>query len=237
REGYADRLRKEAAKHKALAQWLTAERIYLDVSLDRNLKQAAAECWEFLGAEPPPSPLPLSPKVGERGRGEGVAPGRSLGRALEEVLRQRYLATLMNLAARKGAEAASVERLVKYLDRGIAADPEDGRWKLVKYRLLIARDQPKELEQELRQRIRRGEADSRCGMALGSRMAEKGRVAEAIKQCEAVEAADELGPAAYRSLADWYMVVNNRARHDRASAAVYKTADEYSLRRAIEIRL
>src|SRR5262249_7509257 len=54
REGFADRLRQEAAQRPgALARWLTAERIYLDVSLDRNLKQAAAECWAFLGAEPP----------------------------------------------------------------------------------------------------------------------------------------------------------------------------------------
>src|SRR5439155_4249746 len=129
-----------AAQHKALAQWLTAERLYLDVSLDRNLKQAAAKCWEFLGAEPP--------------RPQKVAAEPSIERGLREVLRQRYLVTLMNLAARKGAEPASVERLVKYLDRGIAVDPEDGRWKLVKYRFLIARDQPKELEQELRQWIR-----------------------------------------------------------------------------------
>jgi predicted Zn-dependent protease len=223
REGYADRLRKEAAKHKALARWLTAERLYLDVSLDRNLKQAAAECWEFLGAEPPQPPK--------------ATPEPSVERALEEILRQRYLTTLMNLAARKGAEPASVERLVKFLDRGIAADPEDGRWQLSKYWLLIARDQPKELEQELRQWVRQDEGDSRWRISLGYLMAEQGRVAEAIQQFEAVEADDELGPAAYRSLAGWYMVVNNRARHDQASAAVYKTADEYSLRRAIDLRL
>jgi predicted Zn-dependent protease len=223
REGYADRLRKEAARHKVLARWLAAERIYLDVTLDRNLKQAAAECWEILGAEPPRPPK--------------VAQEPSLERALEQILRQRYLTTLMNLAARKGAEAAAVERLLKYLDRGIAADPEDGRWRLLKYRLLIARDQPKALEQELRQWVGQDESDSRWRVALAYLMAEQGRVAEAVKQFEAVETADELGPAQYRALADWYMVVNNRARHDRASAAVYKTASEYSLQRTITMKL
>ena len=47
REGLADRLRQEAAKHpKALGQWLIAESIYLDVTLDRNQKQAVAQAWE-----------------------------------------------------------------------------------------------------------------------------------------------------------------------------------------------
>jgi tetratricopeptide (TPR) repeat protein len=221
REGLADRLGKEAASSRgALAAWLSAERLYLDVPLDRNLKQAAAECWKLVGAEP---------------QKESAEPG--IERALEEVLRQRYLATLMNLAARKDAAPAAVERLLKYLDRGIAASPDDGRWKLLKYRLLIARDRTKELERELRQWARLEEGASRWRIALGYLMAEQGRVAEAIRQFEAVEASDELGPAAYRALADWYLVVNDRARHDKASAAVYKAAAENNLSRMIYARL
>jgi tetratricopeptide (TPR) repeat protein len=225
REGLADRLGKEVAKRpRPLARWLTAERLYLHVLLDRNLKQAAAECWEYLGAEPP-----VPPKA---------APEPSTERALEEVLQQRYLVTVMNLAARKGAEGAALsERLLKYLDRGIAADPEDGRWKLLRYRLLIARDQPKDLEQVLAQWVRAGGADSRWRVALGYLLAEQGRVAEAIRQFEAVEKADELGPAAYRALAGWYVIQNDRTKHERAAAAVYRTADEYRLRRAVEAML
>jgi predicted Zn-dependent protease len=224
REGFADRLRQEAAKDgKALAPWLTAERLYLDVSLDRNLKQAAAESWEFVGGEPPQRPK------------AGAEP--SLERGLREVLRQRYLTTLMNLAARKGAEPAAAERLLKYLARGVTADPEDGRWKLLKYRLLVALDRPKGLEQELRRWVGQDEADSRWRVALGYLLAEQGQVAEAIRQFEAVEVDDELSPAAYRTLADWYLVVNDRARHDRAAAAVYQTASEYALNRAIYARL
>jgi len=228
REGYADRLGKEIAKHpKAFAQWLNAERLYLDVLLDRNLKQAAAECWEFLGAGPP--------------KGGKVAPEPSIEQSLEDVLGDRLLKTVTNLAARKNAEPALAERLLKYLDRGIAADAE-GRidnpsYKLAKQRLLIALDRPKELEQALQQWIRLDDPDSRWRIALGYLLAEQGRVAEAIKQFEAVEAADELGPSGYRSLADWYLVQNQREQHERAFAAVYKTAEEYRLSRTIAGRL
>ena len=46
REGLADRLRKESAKQpQTLSRWLLAESQYLDVPLDRNLKQIAAETW------------------------------------------------------------------------------------------------------------------------------------------------------------------------------------------------
>ncbi len=224
REGLADRLGKEAEKQRGpLGPWLTAERLYLDVPLDRNLKQASAACWQFLGAEPQ--------------RPQKAVEGPGLERALNEVLRQRYLVTLTNLAARKGAEPALVERLLKYLDRAITASPDEGRWKLLKYRLLIARDQPKELERELKQWVGADEAAGRWRVALGYLLAEQGRLPEAIKLFQTVEADDELGPAEYRALAGWYLVVNDRARHDTASAAVYKAAGEYQLQRALAARL
>src|SRR5262249_59512546 len=58
-----------------------------------------------------------------------------------------------------------------------------------------------------------------------------------IKLFESVEAADELGPSAYRSLADWYLVENRRELHEKARAAVYKTIDEHRLSQRINIYL
>ena len=67
----------------------------------------------------------------------------TIERVLDNVLRQRYLVTLMNLAARKGADPALVTRLLRYLDQGITnANTDANRWKLTKYRLLIALDRP-----------------------------------------------------------------------------------------------
>jgi Flp pilus assembly protein TadD len=231
REQLADRLRQEAAKHpKALARWLTAESLYLDLVLDRNLKQAAAEAWEVVGAAPP-APPPA-----------GAEP--SMERALERVLQQRYLVTLANLALRKGAEPALVERLLKYLDLGISAgEPgasatgSSNYWRLSKYRLLIALDRTKELEQALTQWTRQDDPDNRWRVALGYLLAEHGRVPEAIREFEAVEADDELFPAEYRALADWYLVQGQREAHERAAAAVYRTAPEYRLHQMLAMRL
>jgi predicted Zn-dependent protease len=221
REGLADRLRQDAGKQpKERAQWLIAESFYLDTLFERDLKRVAGAAWEYVGATPPKAAT--EPTVED---------------ALDNMLRQRYLVTLMNLAARKGAEPALVDRLAKYFDAASAAQPDVGRWKLGKYELLVALDRTKELEQSLRQWTRQDDADSRWRIGLGYLLAEQGNVAEAITQFEAVEAADELTPSHYRALADWYLVRGQRAAHERAALAVYQTTREYALSRAIAVRL
>jgi Flp pilus assembly protein TadD len=221
REGVANRLRKEAAKHpKALANWLIAESVYLDITLDRSLKQAQAEAWEVLGAVP-----------------KKIDDDVTLDGALEEALRQRYFITLMNLAARKNAEPALVERLTKYVDQGVALVDDANRWRAAKYRLLVALDRSKELEQSLRAWTRANDPDNRWRIALGYLLAEQGRLPEAILQFEAVEAADELTPAHYAALAEWYLVQNRRSDHERAASAVYRTMPEYQLSQRIALKL
>ena len=91
REGFAERL--DAARAKAaadLAPWITVERLYLDVLLDRNLEQVAEECWEIVG----PRPVKL---------GDDAEPKELLA----AVLRNRCLLTMCNLAARKDADAGA----------------------------------------------------------------------------------------------------------------------------------
>src|SRR4029450_13620358 len=86
-------------------------------------------------------------------------------KALDEMLRERYLVTLAHLAARKGAELSLVERLVKYLDQQMKDHPDDAHWRAQKYRMLIAIDRPKELEAELKQWKARPAMGKRCGGA------------------------------------------------------------------------
>jgi tetratricopeptide (TPR) repeat protein len=224
REGFADRLRKESAlQAKPFANWLVVERLWIDTLLERNFKQTADECWEFLSA------APFKAKPDDD--------GSAVEKTLDELLCQRFLATLQNLAARKGADTALIERLLKYLDQQMSTHPDDSHWRAEKYRLLIALDRSKDLEKELRQWTIGPDPDNRWRLALGYLLAEQGKVADAIKLFEAVEAADELGPSAYRSLADWYLVENRRELHEKARAAVYKTIDEYRLSQRINIYL
>ncbi|MBC8117785.1 MAG: tetratricopeptide repeat protein, partial [Candidatus Saccharimonas sp.] len=224
REGFSDRLRNEAARHAQLfGTWLVAERVWIDILLDRDLKSAADECWAVLSA----APFKARPDDD----------GLDVEAKLDELLRERFLVTLQNLAARKGADAALVERLMKYVDQQLKDRPEDPRWRTEKYRLLIALDRAKELEAELVRWVAGADSDNRWRLALGYLLAEQGKVPEAIKQFELVEASDELSPSAYRSLSEWYLVEKRREQHDKAHAAVYKTTDEYQLSRRINVYL
>jgi len=213
REGFADRLQEEARRRQPpLSRWMTIERLYLDVLAGRGLAQAEGECWELLGPAPPKP-----------------AAEDDLAQALEELLRSRCLVTLANLAARKTARPASVDRLLAYLDKAIAADVEDIRYRLLKVQLLIALDRPQDLAQALEGWIKADDADSRWRQALAYLHAEQGQLEKAIGLFEAIREADGLGPTDDRALADWYMAVGRREDHRRAMIAAYKTVPEWQL--------
>jgi Flp pilus assembly protein TadD len=233
REEFADRLAKltGAGPHPSplprvasgtkgegtLVPWITAERLYLDVSINRNLKKAAEDCWERLGAQP------------NKASQEKSSQDDKIQLVLDQILENRHLTMLCNLAARKDAEPALIERLLKYLDAGMALDASDLRWKLLKYELLVALDRPKDLEQALREWNRTEGSESRWRISLAYLLAEQGKLDEAIKIFETVADEDELGPNEYRSLADWYMAVNRRSDHDKAVRNSYMTQQEDNL--------
>ncbi|MBN9122188.1 MAG: hypothetical protein J0I06_24125 [Planctomycetes bacterium] len=215
REAFSDRLRKEAARTaRPLVAWLVAERVWIDVRLDRDLKSAADDCWAYLATPSVKTDPEDTPAVEVR---------------LDGVLRARFLMALENLAARKGADAALVDRLLKFVDERLKDNAETVRWRAEKFRLLIALDRVKDLEVELGKWVAGPDGDDRWRLALGYLLAEQGKVPDAIKQFEALEAADKLSPAAYRSLANWYLVENRRDRSEKARAAAYKTTSEYQL--------
>ncbi len=232
REGFANRLRKArggggylrmryppTAQHpQALAQWINVERLYLETLLGRNLDHVGQECWEFLGPKPPkPAATDAEPDVGRR---------------IDAVLRSRHLVTLANLAARKGAKPALIKRLLSYVDEGIAqSPPEDTGWKHTKYQLLVALDRAKDLEKDLEQWVRADDPDNFWRVSLGYLLAEQGlgKLERAVTLFEAVEAEDELGPSEYRTLANWYMVLDRRERYEESLIAAFKTMEEWRL--------
>ena len=220
RLGFADRLKREATKHeKPFAAWVTLERLWLEIQLERNFKAVAADAWSIL---------------------EAVAPALDadddaswIFGAFDAASRDRALMTLTNLAARKGADADLVARLLKFLDAQLAAKMDEPRWRAEKYRLLIALDRMSELEAVLRSWIVAAGADPSWRLALGRLLAEQGKVAEAIPLFEAVEIADELGPEGYRNLADWYRIENRREQSEKARKALFQTTDESALYRQL----
>jgi Flp pilus assembly protein TadD len=220
-----ERLAKEAGKHgKELEPWLTVERLYLSIKLERDLKQAAAECWVFLGDKPKPAP-----ELAEDEHNSAAV-------MLEAMLRLRYLVMAANLAARKDAEPALADRLLGYLAAGQAAEPENSFWQKFTYEVLVALDRAKDLEAKLQVWIKADDPDSRWRVALGFLLAEQGKIPEAIQLFEGVAASDELASVAYRSLADWYMVVDRRGDHEKAKIAAYKTMPEWQLQQMIQAK-
>jgi Flp pilus assembly protein TadD len=233
REGLADRLAAEIQRHeKPLRDWINIERLYLDVLAGRRLAQAEGECWELLG---PPGTVPFTapqkptpPNDPSGGKGDGPVWSAAL-------LRGRVLTTLANLAVRNEARPELAERLLKYLDQAAAAEPDHDGWKQFKYRLLVALDRPKDLEKALRAWIATDDEPNRWRVVLGYLAAEQGRIAEGIKEFEAVRAADELRPAECRALAGWYMAAGRREDWRRARIDAYKLMPErylYNMLRA-----
>ena len=212
REALADRLTHERGKHgDALAPWLAIERMWLDVQLKRELDKVAGDVWEFLGAAPPK--LDAEPALP----------------MLEQMLAARYLATAANLATGRQANPKWIERLLEYLQAGIDQQPDEPFWKMQTYRLLVALDRPQQLEPLLRAWIRPELADNTWRIALGYLLAEQGQLDEAIRLFEKVETDDELGPANYQALANWYLAKDAKQQHERALLAVYAATDENTL--------
>jgi hypothetical protein len=224
RIGLADRLRAEAGKQRGpLGVWLEIEQLYLDARLERDIDKVAAACWKHLGAEPKKAP-------------EATEENES-ARLLEEVLHDRHLLTVMHLAVRKGADKVEIDRVLKYVERGAALEEEPGRWKQFHYWMLVALDRPKDIEKVLQTWVQAGDTDNRWRLALGYVLAEQGRVPEAIALFEAIEKADELSPADYRALANWYLAADRRAQHDRAQIASYRITNEWQLARSLNARV
>ena len=116
-EGLADRLHAEIGKREGpIVDWLDAERLYCDVMAGRNLDRAAEACWESLGPKPKQPADEDGPLA-----------------AFDRVRQMRFITMLANLAARKAAPPQAAERLLRYIDAGIAmAGKDDLSWQTMK---------------------------------------------------------------------------------------------------------
>ncbi|MBC8113422.1 MAG: hypothetical protein H7062_03530, partial [Candidatus Saccharimonas sp.] len=123
RVAFASRLTAEADKEEAakgqLAAWLRMEQMWLDVQLDQNLDKVEERCWVILG-EVPPKPDVVEEEDDEDVEEPGVAGAERMKEAIDGLLKQRAFTTVMNLAARRKAAPATIDRVLKYIDAGIA---------------------------------------------------------------------------------------------------------------------
>jgi predicted Zn-dependent protease len=222
REGLAARVAAEASKEEGpLAPWLRMEEAWLEVALDQNLKETEEACWDILGEAPP--------KQNDEDE-KDLTPEQFQERVFAALLRHRAFVTVMNLAVRRSAAPATIERVTKYIDEGIAHGGDQAEaWRATKFQFLIARDEPDNLERELRAWIRDDVSTAPWRMMLARLVAERGKIDEAIRLYEAAEKDRLLTAADYRVLADWYLVADRRAAYERSRIEAFKQAPEHVL--------
>jgi predicted Zn-dependent protease len=215
----------------SLVAWMRIEKAWLDVQLDRNLPQVEELCWQILGEAPPNveqvSNLPEEDAVEEQGDGQV----RNLPHEFfDSLLKQRAFTMVMNLAARRKAEPATISRVLKYIEAGIAHGGDAAAtWRNAKYGMLIALDRPDDLERELREWIRADVSTAPWRKSLARLVAERGKIDEAIQLFEACEKDKLLTNSDYQMLADWYLVSNRRAAAERSRIEAFKQMPEHYL--------
>ena len=171
RQGFADRLKQEQSKRNGtIVEWLKIERLYLETLTRRDLPAVAVECWELLASVNARRTLAVSRRANAADpEADQDATDSDAVLLLDAALQSRCETTLMYLATRPNADADLVARLRKYLDDKIAAEPDVGRWKSLKFQLLLALDRPQDLRQALTAWMNGDDADSRWRLAAGLR--------------------------------------------------------------------
>jgi len=250
RMGLSARLAQESVKKideekiPRLRVGIRIEQYWLDLQADQNLAGVESDCWKIIG-EIPVAPVTKTDDDSPEDVSEEFLVQEEL-RAQQEffdaVVRQRAFAMVMYLATRKQAAPESIERLLKYVNSGIAlgvaqTTKEDSSeiqnfttfWRMTKFRVLVALDHPEQLEKELREWIRTDVSTGPWRQSLARVVAERGKLDEAIQLFEACERDHLLSATDYRSLADWYLVVNRHDDYERARIETFLQMPEQQL--------
>lgn len=253
--GLAARLADEARKTEGpLATWVKMEGLTLDVQLEQKFAQVEEACWQILG-DTPPKPVA---EGNDADTDDRLAQAQAKQAFFDGLLKQRAFTIVMNLAVRKKAAPASIDRVLKYIDAAIAqrppvplkpeppaapgvaarpepvlpaTKPEDPAivWKITKFRMLVALDRPDDLDRALREWIRTDISTGPWRQWLARLVAERGKLDEAIQLFEACEKDKLLSGSDYRTLADWYLVSNRREAYERSRIEAYKLMPENHL--------
>jgi hypothetical protein len=206
--------------------WLVAERLTLEVRLERDIVENA---WELLES------VPAAPEA------KDAATEVTVADQLQLALRVRLVRMLMKLAADENAAPEIAERLLKYLDQQIAAQTVNAALgldaKLAKYQLLVALDRPQPLAEQLAIWSRGTDRPEMWQRSLAYVQAELGQLAEAVTTLQPLAAADVLSADDHRALARWHQALKQDAEYHRSLVAAWRQLDEWQLRDMVRQQL
>lgn len=237
----ADRIAKttESVKetHPELLQWLQLERIRLDIALKRNRQQIVKECWNIVGDE-------FSSKEANA--------EQTLEDELKEInqsyLRQRALLTLVHLTAQKETSSKQGDRLLNYVDSAIEIlskktaelrkkqEPDETAipdlalaWKTMKYKLLILFERKDQLKKQLSLWIESDKSNDHWRHSLAMLLAEEGDLEHAVRIFEQLEEQKRLAEKDYANLANWYLVLDEKQKHEASRIQTLMSQGESAL--------
>jgi hypothetical protein len=205
-----------------LRPWLIAERLTLEVRLERDIVENA---WELLES------IPAAPEASEV----------TVADQLQLALRVRLVRMLMKLAADENAAPETAERLLAYFDKQIATQGDKAALrldaKLAKYQLLVALDRPEPLAEQLAIWSRGTDRPEFWQRSLAYVQAELGKLAEAVALLQPLAAADVLAADDYRALARWHQALKQDAEYHQSLVAAWRQLDEWQLRDMVRQQL
>ena len=240
REGVRNRLVNAAAKlgdtHEQIIPWLNMERMWLDVQLGENRDNILKSCWSIVGDDIPEIDLEQEFTTEE-----------AAAEAIQSLLRQRAFQMILNLTARKEATDLQIQKLFGYVDRAIEQSAENSKivnaeieeeedpvdlsvpWKQLKYELLVLFDRPEELIELLQNWIKDEKQNIPWRRALALLHAERGEIEKAIELFEGIKKEDQLSAADEKTLADWYLVTDQRDDYDDSRFDKFEQMSENQL--------
>ncbi len=209
-----------------LQDWFNVERMYLDLQLGRKQDVIVDNCWELVER------LAFDPNVVNEDT--EIAPDQLQQLQLANQLRSRVMTMITWLAVQRAAPKSQQERLRSYINEHIAdSDPADTFWKSQLIILLIALDEPDELEQQLKEWIRGDEYPVAWQLMLGRLLAEQGQLNEAIALFEGTQRRQQLSPADQSLLTAWYMATDRRGDYERSRFESFLVMDGRELQQWI----
>ncbi|MGL6075908.1 MAG: VIT domain-containing protein [Fimbriiglobus sp.] len=141
----------------------------------------------------------------------------------------RLVSLAMYTVTRRTAKPEEAAKLLKFFEVGQDSPHSAAHWKMLQYRLLVAKDMPKELEAKLKAWVKESDPEAQWRTALANVLAEMGKLNEAIATLESVKEIDAAAYSRLQSLARWYMALDQKEKHLAAKAAAYKQLDEGTL--------
>lgn len=212
---------------KALRDWMQIERMHLEVQIadaeDGDFPmRVVRECFEILGNAPVAAAA--EPDAAE------VDPVDRNPEIIQQFLHDRVFLMVSHLSLRRAAPQDVAARVMDYIDKGMQLqDGTASAWRSRRISMLIALDQPEQLEKDLRDWIRAEKYAAPLQLMLARLLAEQGKITDGIQLMETVRRRIPLDPSSYATLANWYLVADRRDDYEDARVAALKSTDEWRL--------